>query len=133
MPVIHVEAQISPDELLAAAGQLSLSDMDKFLAKLLVLHAKQRAPSLPAEEFELLEAINRGIPAEMHERQEELVGRQRAGTLTADEYTELLHLTDRIEVADAERLSQLCSLARLRGVSLDALLESLGIRAPEYV
>lgn len=132
MPVIHVEAQISPEELLAAAGQLSLPDMDHFVAKLLALHAKRCAPSLPTEEAELLKAINTGIPSNMHDRYDTLVERRRAGTLTADEHAELVNLTEELENADAARLSHVASLARLRGVSLNVLLSSLGIKAPEY-
>lgn len=131
MPVIHLEAQVSLDELLAAAGQLTLPDMDKFVAKLLALRAQRRAPSLPAEETELLRAMTHGVPAELRDRDEELIARRRADTLTQKEYQELLRLTDQVEAADAERLSHLASLSRLRGVPLGALLESLGIQALE--
>jgi hypothetical protein len=131
MPVIHLEAQVSLDELLAAAGQLTLPDMEQFVARLLALRAQRRAPSLPAEEAELLRAINQGVPAELRDRYEVLIARRRADTLTEEEHQELLRLTDQVEAADAERLSHLASLSRLRGVPLGALLESLGIRAPE--
>jgi hypothetical protein len=133
MPVTHSEAHISPEELIAAARKLSLPDMDQLVAELLALRAQRRAQSLPAEEADLLRAINEGIPAELHDHYEALIERRRAGTLTPAEHTELLHLTDRMEAAEAERLSHLASLSRLRGVSLGTLLESLGIRAPSYV
>jgi hypothetical protein len=131
MPVIHLEAQVSLDELLAAAGQLTLPDMEQFVARLLALRAQRRAPSLPAEEAELLRAINQCVPAELRDRYEVLIARRRADTLTQEEYQELLRLTEQVEAADAERLSHLASLSRLRGVPLVAVLESLGIRAPE--
>lgn len=132
MPVIHLEALISADELIAAAGQLGQSEMDQLVTKLLALRAQRRAPSLPAEESVLLAQINEGIAVEIRERYEALLERRRAGMLSQDEHAELLDLTDRMEAADAERLEHLAILARLRGVSLDALMQSLGIQAADY-
>jgi hypothetical protein len=133
MPVIHLEAQISTDELVAAAGQLGHSEMDELMDKLLTLRAQRRAPSLPAEEASLLAEINRGVPAALRDRFDVLVERRRAGTLTAEEHAELVSLTDQIEAADAERLSRLARLAQLRSVSFDALLQSLGVQMPNHV
>jgi hypothetical protein len=130
MPVIQLGAHLSADELLEAAYQLSQSDLGQFLKKLLALHAQRQAPSLPADEADLLRAINRGIPADVHERYEALIARRQAEALTAEEHDELLRLTDQIEAFDVERLERLASLARLRGMPLNALMENLGIRAP---
>jgi len=52
--------------------------------------------------------------------------------LTADEHGELLGLIDQIEVADAERLRALIELARLRGASVEAIMQQLQIRQPTY-
>jgi hypothetical protein len=41
-------------------------------------------------------------------------------------------LSDEIEAMDVRRVEHLDKLARLRGVSLEAVMDSLGIRAPEY-
>jgi hypothetical protein len=73
------------------------------------------------------------IPTAKRERHEALVARRRAGTLEEEERAELLRLTDEMETADAEKLERLASLARLRGVSLDTLMQNLGIQAPDYV
>ncbi len=61
---------------------------------------------------------------------DELGIKRDAGTLTADEYDELLQLTDQIEKVDAERLRHLAELARLRQTSLDALMDELDIKTP---
>jgi hypothetical protein len=63
------------------------------------------------------------IPSAKRHRYEALIERRRAGTLEEEERAELLRLTDEMEAADAERLERLASLARLYGVSLDAILE----------
>jgi gamma-glutamyl phosphate reductase len=131
MAFIHLEAQISPDELLKAADQLSQPELEQFLKQLLARHAQRRAPSLPANEADLLRAINQGVPAEARDRYELLIARRKESTLTAAEYDELLRLSDEIEAGDAARAADLASLARLRGIPLGVLLDQLGIRAPQ--
>jgi hypothetical protein len=61
-----------------------------------------------------------------------LDAKQRAGTLSEAEQSELLSVIDQIELGDAERLGCLIELAQLRGVTLDALMKQLGIHAPAY-
>jgi hypothetical protein len=131
MAFIHLEAQISPDELLKAADQLSQPELEQFLKQLLARHAQRRAPSLPANEADLLRAINQGVPVEVRDRYELLIARRKESTLTAAEYDELLRLSDEIEAGDAARAADLASLARLRGIPLGVLLDQLGIRAPQ--
>jgi len=132
MSIVHMEVQISPEALLKAVDQLSPVDLERFVTGVLTLHAQRRAPHLPPDEAGLLRRINQGIPEEVRERYEALIARRRAGALAKNEHAELLRLTGQVEAWDAERLSSLANLARLRGVSLDALMESLGIQAPTY-
>jgi len=61
------------------------------------------------------------------------MAKRRAETLTTEEHQELLALIDRIEQADAERVQTLAELARLRHVTVTALMAQLGIRRPAYV
>jgi hypothetical protein len=132
MPTIHLEALVSPDDLLRAADQLDPAELERFASQVLSLLAHRRVPSLSADETPLLQAINQGIPAALHERYEALVARRREGTLTPEEHAELRSLTDEVEAADVRRVEHLDKLARLRGVSLEAVMDSLGIRAPDY-
>lgn len=132
MAVLHLEAQVSTDDLLKAADQLSQSELDQFLKRLLALHAQRRAPSLQADETALLSAINQGVPAELRERYDALIARRQEGSLTSVEHDELLHLTEHVEALDAARAEHLATLSRVRGISLGVLLDQLGIRAPEH-
>ena len=68
MPTLHVEAEVSPDELLRAVDQLSIADLERFVSRVLALRARRVAPSLPPEEAALLVQINRGLPAELRDR-----------------------------------------------------------------
>ncbi len=132
MPTVQVEAQLSFDELLEAVGQLSSSELEQFVHRVIALQARRKAPSLPQAEVELLLRINRGIPPDIQERYDELIAKRRAETLTPDEYSELLRLGDEVEKLEAKRVEYLAELARLRKTSLTALMEDLGISAPPY-
>jgi hypothetical protein len=130
MPTIHLEA--SPDDLLRAAAELAPAELERFASQILALLAHRVAPSLSHDETELLQAINQGIPPEVQQRYAALVARRRAGTLTPEEHGELLRVGDEIEVMDGQRAEHLAKLARLRGVSLEEVMATLGIRAPAY-
>lgn len=79
-------------------------------------------------ESELLLEINRGLSDEEAARYRELMKRRQAGDLTPSDHRELLDLSDEVERLQAERIGHLADLARLRGKSLGALMEELGIR-----
>lgn len=129
MPTIHLEAQVSPEDLLRAADQLGPAELERFASQILTLLAHRRAPSLSPDETRLLQAINEGVPTALRDRYGALIARRREGTLTPEEYAELLRLTDEVEALDVQRVEHLDQLARLRGVSLKAVMDSLGIRA----
>ena len=132
MPVVQVEAQVPTDELLKAVGRLSQSDLEQFVSQVIALRAKRQATSLPRVESELLLKINEGVPFDIQKRYNELTAKRQAEILTPDEYEELLRLTQQVEKLEARRVEYLAELARLRGISLTALMENLGIRPPAY-
>ncbi|MDE3091823.1 MAG: STAS/SEC14 domain-containing protein [Chloroflexota bacterium] len=132
MPVIQVEAQVPTDELLKAVGRLSQPDLDQFVFQIIALRAQRQAPGLPHAESELLLKINEGIPSDIQTRYNELIAKRQAEALTPGEYEELLRLTQQVEKLEVRRVEYLAELARLRGISLTALMENLGIRPPAY-
>jgi hypothetical protein len=130
MPTIHIDAQVSPDELLTAVDQLGTTELDRFVSRVLSLQARRKAPSLPPEEEALIVEINRGLPADVHDRLRLLDEKRADETLTPEEHAELLRLVDQLEDLQVQRVEKLSRLARLRGVSLTALMDTLGIRPP---
>jgi hypothetical protein len=132
MPVVQVEAQLPTDELLRTVGQLNQADLEQFVSQVIALRAKRQAPSLPRAESELLLKINEGVPRDIQTRYNELIAKRQAETLTPDEYEELLKLTQEVEKLEVRRVEYLAELARLRGTSLTAVMENLGIRPPAY-
>ncbi len=131
MPTLHVETQVSSDELLQAVDQLETADLERFVSRVLALRARRAAPSAPPEEAALLLQINRGLPTEMRDRLGRLNEKSEDEALTPDEHAELLRLVAQVEALEVERIENLSRLARLRGVSLAALMDELGIRPPD--
>lgn len=132
MPVIQLEAQLPTEKLLKAVEQLDEQELEQFASNVNALVAKRKAPSLATHEAELLLKINEGVPATIQQRYNELIALRQTETLTAEQYAELLRLTTQVEQIEAARIQDLAELARLRGMSLTALMESLGITAPAY-
>jgi len=132
MPTIQVEAQLSSNQLLEAASQMSLPELEQFVAQLIALQSRRKAPSLSQAESELLVKVNQDITPEMRARLNELIAKRRAEALTAKEHNELLHLTNQVEKVEAARAEALAQLARLRGVTMTTLMHDLGIRIPDY-
>ncbi len=120
----------STQKLLEEARQLSLPELDKFVAELIALRAQRLAPSLTREESALFMTINRGFSAVRQARFDELVKQLRAERITKEELDELIRLTDEAEQQNVKRIEALGELARLRGVSLTDLMDALGIKPP---
>ena len=124
MPTIQIET----DQLLNAALQMSREELEQFVARLFTLKARQETPGLSERQTELLLKVNQGLPPNMQQRLNELIAKRRSYTITQDELQELIQLTDRVELFDAERLKHLIELAHLRGVTLDELTTKLGLK-----
>lgn len=124
MPTI----QIGTDELLNAALQLPRPEIERFVARLFALKAREETPNLSAAETALFLKINRDIPAGSRLRLNELIDRRQTGALTQPELAELIQLTDQAEALGNERLTCLIELASLRETPLNELMRQLGIR-----
>jgi hypothetical protein len=132
MPTLHIEAQVSDQQLLRAVHELSPEEFQRFVAEVLALRARRQAPRLTATEAELLQRINQGLALDLAERYDQLVARRRDESLTPDEHEELIRLSDAVEEHDARRAAALTELAQVRNVPLGALMEQLGIKAPAH-
>lgn len=127
MPTINIKAELSKNELLQAAQQLSAAELQQFVQEILSISAKRKAPNLTDQESELLLKINQGIDQETNEKYNILLQKRNLEILTEQEYQDLLKLTHQIETYQAQRLTYLAELAKLRKISLGDLVEQLGI------
>lgn len=132
MPISEARSQISLDELLSGVAQLDTPALERFISQVLTVRARRLAPSFLQGEAALLERINAGVPTDVRQRYDVLSAKRRAETLTSEEHQELLRLIDCVEQADAERARALTDLARLRKISVPALMATLGISSPDY-
>ena len=121
---------MSPKQLLEAIDQIEIAELRPFVSEVLARASQRLAPSLSSKESDLLQKINRGLPADLEQRRRELDARRRAGALTVAEHEELLRLIDQIEAVQVERLANLTALAEIRGTSLPTLMNDLGLEPP---
>jgi hypothetical protein len=131
MSTITVPIPLSLETLLQAVEQLTLCDLEKFVAQVLFLQAERRGISLSQAETELLRESDRPLPAMIQKRYDELKAKRHAELLTPDEHRELLGLLDQLKKIEEKRLEYLGELARLHGISLAELINQLGIKLSE--
>jgi len=89
--------------------------------------ARPEARRISAVEADLLQRINLGLPPDFWSAYRELLRRRDEGTLAPDEQASLVAMSDRVEEANARRMTALAMLAQVRGVALDALMRELGV------
>jgi len=92
MPKVHVTSQIEIDldEVLQGLARLGTKELEQFVDKVIALQAQRCAPSLPNDETELLQQINRGLPADIRQRYDALNAKLHDETITPQEHEELL-------------------------------------------
>ena len=120
--------QIEKEQLFNAMLQLPRAELEDLVRRVFSFKAREYAPTLSEKETELLLKINQGLPPAMQQRLNELIDKRQSHTLTQAELEELIHLTDQVELFDAERLQYLIELAHVRGVTLDDVIKKLGIK-----
>lgn len=124
---------LSAEQIMAAVNNLSLRELERVFDHVLAAQAERRAPHLSAKESALLARVSEGLSPELRSRLSVLRAKREDGSITDGEYQELTDLTDRAEELHAERMAALVELARLRGQSLPALMDQLGLHFPEHV
>jgi len=87
---------------------------------------------LDKRESDLLQAINQSLSQIEWQRYRVLLGKRQSETLTLEEQSELIALSDRIEEANAQRIAFVAELADLRQTTLPALMDELGLKPAVY-
>ena len=134
MPKVKLQPAIAVeiDDILDGVARLEMSELEFFTDRVMELRARRRAPRLPKEEADLLRKINQGISTEEWQRYESLNQKLHEETISSEEHREFLALVDEIKQTDADRLFRLLELSRIRAVSVDSLMDELGICHPNY-
>lgn len=122
-----METQISVDQILDNASQLSTRGFERLLTKLNLLRARRKAPSLSKSETNLLKKINAGFPIGKRARIAQLDEKMEFSELNAAEAEEQLILAEELEAYTVQRFIWLKQLAALRNVSVEQIMEELNI------
>jgi hypothetical protein len=128
MPIIQIEAHLSPEQLLNAARQMPRPELERLFIRLFADKAREETPSLSQAESRLLLKINQDIAPVARQRMNTLIEKRDQRRIAPAELEELIQLTDHAEAFGAERLKCLIELAALRNVTLDEVMNQLGIK-----
>jgi hypothetical protein len=125
-----MNSQMSVNEILNSVKGLELSKFEQFYRDLTALRIqKNGTSSLNSIESQLLITINTEFDPKKWERLTYLDWKLEFGDLTTKEEAESLKLAEAYENFSVERLKCLSQLALLRRVSIDALMEQLGVNS----
>ncbi len=119
------------DQVLAGISRLGTPDLEHFQREVTLLLARRRGTPLKEQESLLLQKINNRVVPTVWQRYEALHVKMQEETITAEEHSELLTLIEQMEAANVEWLKNIVELARLRGITPQALMQQLGIN-PTY-
>jgi hypothetical protein len=117
-------------EIFTAIEQLEPDAAEQLAQRLLQMQAQRRAQHLSTQETDLLQAIYREKRPGFQLRFDELNAKRRDLNLSPHEHAELLELNGESEAFTVRRLEALAELAQLRSVTLPALMQQLGLKAP---
>jgi hypothetical protein len=109
-------------------------DPDSYIIDTLQEHVEHRSGAslhLTETETDLLRQISQGLPSATWQLYHELTAKRRAETLTPEEHSKLIGLSDEVEAWNVRRLELLIELSRRRGVPVPVLMEQLGLSMPE--
>ncbi|HSH05471.1 MAG TPA: hypothetical protein VLL52_23345 [Anaerolineae bacterium] len=128
-----IVVEFPPDiekQVQAAAAQTGLS-LDGYIQQIILNHlAQKNEASLDSEDDEasLLAQVNLGVSSELWQKYYRLVEKRQDESITSEELTNLIGLTDMLEQANINRMQALIKLAKLRQVSLEDLMTQLNIQ-----
>lgn len=127
---VHLE--ITTENLLNAVAQMPEGEFNRFVekAKKLRQDGGGQKTSVSPVEADLLHKINTIFPAAKRRRYDELYARFKSGDLQKDEREELLELNNEFELLNAERIEFIGELARLRGRTLEQVMDFFEIKIP---
>lgn len=121
---------MSVAEILQNAKRLETTSFEKLYQNLTALRVQRHGiPMLDGAESNLLERINSEFDTQKWERLQYLDWKIEFAALSEPEETESLRLAEDYELFSVERLRALSQLALLRQISLDELINQLGVNS----
>jgi hypothetical protein len=124
MPTTKLPLRLSVKELTTAAMQLSPAELHEFNQWLIEWQRQNGGAN--AEEATLIQLTKTRLPHAEERRLKHLIAKSERGTLTSKELLEYRALASQAQQLDVRRLEALTELARRRGQSLEAVMQSIG-------
>lgn len=123
------EVNIEVKDILSGISKLETPDLEQFLKEVAHILARRKVKSLSKRETELMFIINKSLLSNSsQERFDILYQKLKNETLTDKEHQQLIKLTNQQEAKAVDRLGAMVELSQLRNVTLDDLMEQLGIK-----
>ena len=119
--------QASITTLFHEAERLDNRSLDAFISNIISLRARRSTPNQHKQEAILLEKINKSLSLSETLRFKLLNDKQSEGTITEEEYAELIILVEKIEKLNVNRIKYMTTLAQLRSVTIRELMHQLGM------
>ncbi|MDQ3249104.1 MAG: hypothetical protein M3Q45_07825 [Chloroflexota bacterium] len=133
MPLILEVTPELESQIRSAAAQAGISPDAYVLESVTARLAQKRQRSskgnrLSQTEADLLQKINRSLSQIQWMRYRTLIAKRHAETLTPEEQTELIALSDQIEEANSKRMGYVAELAQVRRTTIPVLMRELGLQ-----
>ncbi len=131
MTTVELKPDVKYDieEVLSGVSKLDTPALENFLQEVAHLLARRKAKMLSKRETELLTQVSEALlPTTLQKRYDSLYQKLRSEKISEAEHTELKQLSKQLEGNAAKRMRSMIELAALRKISLDELMEQLGIK-----
>jgi hypothetical protein len=119
--------------LLGSFSEMPLRDLERFISELNALVVQKRVTDKGKQDKALLLKINQAIlPEPTMEKYVALQEKMEDGNISDAEYQDLLVIVSKEEKIRNKRIQYLIELSLLRGVSLQVLMNDLGLNIVKY-
>jgi len=131
MSKVQAQTVIDTKVFLSIAERIKTDELEMFVRALNSIIASRKTKDASYRQRELLRLINQtALPKENWERYLELAEKLDSETISESERLEFLQLVAEEEALRNERVGLLIELSQLKGITLSALMEELGLYPP---
>jgi hypothetical protein len=123
--------QAATAELLRTVEQLPSQELDEFVMQVLQVQTDRQTPNLTEAETDLLLIINQGPSIQFREELNHLVLKRQSLEISDSELTQLIAMTEQMELWNVDRIQALIKLGQLRSRSLPEIMQDLEIHPPD--
>lgn len=127
MSVITIDLPIEIVQQLENQAKQQGLDPQKLASDLIVGLLGNQLAEKEVTEVDLLQHVNLGFGDKWWSRYHSLIELRQAETLTEDEHSQLIEMSDALELANVDRVKALIAIAQLRGCDVKHVMKSLGI------